>query len=86
MKPAVKKPTSKEEKEASSWPIWEKEESSFPWQYDEKETCLILKGKAQVNCADGTVEFGPGDYVVFPEGLTCTWTIKEKIEKHYKFG
>ncbi len=86
MKPTVKKPSSKEEKEASSWPIWEKEESSFPWQYDEKETCLILKGSAQVKCADSTVEFGPGDYVVFPEGLTCTWTIKEKIKKHYKFG
>jgi uncharacterized protein len=86
MKPTVKKPTAKEAKEASSWPLWEKEESTFPWQYDEKETCLILKGKASVKSPDGTAEFGPGDYVIFPEGLTCTWTIKEKITKHYKFG
>jgi uncharacterized protein len=86
MKPTVKKPNEKEQKEASAWSIWEKEESTFPWQYDEKETCLILKGKAAVKCPEGTVEFGPGDYVVFPEGLLCTWTIKEKIKKHYKFG
>jgi uncharacterized protein len=40
MKPTVKKPTPKEQKEAEAWPIWEKEESTFPWEYDEKETCL----------------------------------------------
>ncbi len=86
MKPNVKKPTQKETKEAQSWPIWEKEESTFPWQYDEKETCLILKGTASVKCGEGVVEFAAGDYVVFPEGLECTWNIKEKIKKHYKFG
>jgi hypothetical protein len=21
------------------WPIWEKEVSTFPWRYDERETC-----------------------------------------------
>jgi uncharacterized protein len=86
MKPKVKKPNQKETHEAQSWPIWEKEESTFPWEYDEKETCLILKGKATVNSAYGTIEFGAGDYVEFPQGLKCTWEIKEKIKKHYKFG
>lgn len=86
MKPTVKKPNQKENQEAQAWPIWEKEESTFPWEYDEQETCLILKGKAAVKCAEGTVEFGAGDYVVFPQGLKCTWIVKEKIKKHYKFG
>lgn len=86
MKPTVKKPTQKESKEASSWPIWEKEESTFPWEYGEQETCLILKGKAAVKTPEGTIEFGEGDYVIFPPGLKCTWTIKQKIKKHYKFG
>ena len=63
-----------------------KEASTFPWQYDEKETCLILEGKAIIKCSDGTLEFGTGDYVVFPQGLKCTWEIKDKIRKHYKFG
>ena len=86
MKPTVKKPNRKEIHEAQSWSIWEKEESTFPWEYDEKETCLILKGKATVKSAAGTIEFGAGDYVEFPVGLKCTWEIKEKIKKHYKFG
>ena len=86
MKPKVRKPTKDESEKAESWPIWEKEESEFPWEYDEQETCLILKGKAVVKTSDGDIEFGAGDYVIFPEGLTCTWEIKERIRKHYKFG
>ena len=86
MKPNVKKPTVEEKQEAENWPIWEKEKSTFQWQYDTKETCLILKGKAVVNCPEGKVEFTAGDYVVFPQGLKCTWEIKDKITKHYKFG
>jgi uncharacterized cupin superfamily protein len=86
MKPSLRKPNDAEKEEAESWPIWEKEKSTFPWQYDEKETCLILEGRATVKCPEGTVEFSSGDYVIFPEGLKCTWDIKEKIKKHYKFG
>jgi uncharacterized cupin superfamily protein len=86
MKPNVKKPTAKERKEAESWPIWEKEKSEFPWEYDEQETCLILEGKATVKTPEGNIEFEAGDYVVFPKGLKCTWEIKEVIRKHYNFG
>jgi hypothetical protein len=87
MKPKVKKPTEKEKQEAESWPIWEKEESEFPWEYDLQETCLILEGKAVVKTPEGgSVEFGAGDYVVFPKGLRCTWEIRKKIRKHYNFG
>jgi uncharacterized cupin superfamily protein len=87
MKLKVAKPTEKEAQEAKSWPIWEKEESTFPWEYDETEKCLILEGKARVKTSDGeTVEFGAGDYVVFPKGLKCTWEIKNRIRKHYSFG
>jgi uncharacterized cupin superfamily protein len=67
MKPKVKKPTEKEQQEAASWPVWEKEESKFPWEYDVQETCLILEGKAVVQMPEGNVEFGAGDYVVFPQ-------------------
>ena len=86
MKPNVKKPTEEERKEAESWPIWEKEKSEFLWEYDEQETCLILEGKATVKTPEGNIEFGAGDYVVFPKGLKCTWKIKEGIRKHYNFG
>jgi len=70
-----------------SWPIWEKEVSSFPWSYDEKDTCYILEGSAKVRAEDGeTVEFGAGDLVVFPEGMDCTWEITSPIRKHYRMG
>lgn len=86
MKPKVRKPTDKEFQEAKSWSIWEKEESEFPWEYFEQETCLILEGNAVVKTTEKRIEFGAGDYVVFPEGFKCTWEIKKKIKKHYKFG
>ena len=86
MKPKVRKPTENELREAESWPIWEKEESKFPWEYDEQETCLIIEGKAVAKTPEGDVEFGAGDYVVFPKGLKCSWEIKKRIRKYYKFG
>jgi uncharacterized cupin superfamily protein len=86
MKPKVKKPTEEERQKAESCPIWEKEKSAFPWEYDVQETCLILEGEAVIRTQEGNVEFGKGDYVVFPKGLACTWEIKKKIRKHYNFG
>ena len=41
----VRKPTPEEEAAMQTCPIWEKEASSFPWHYDEKETCLIIEGQ-----------------------------------------
>ena len=70
-----------------SWPIWEKEPSSFPWHYDEQETCLVLEGKVTVTPKGGEpVTFSKGDLVVFPQGMSCTWNVQEAVRKHYKFG
>ena len=70
-----------------SWPIWEKEASTFSWHYGEKETCYILEGKVTVEPKDGkAVEINPGDLVVFPAGMGCVWKISQKIKKHYNFG
>lgn len=86
LKPQVRKPDEEESEKAQSWPTWEKEASTFPWEYDQQETCLIIEGRAMAKTDEGDVEFGAGDYVIFPKGLKCTWEIKEKIRKHYKFG
>lgn len=86
MKVEVRKPTKEELNEAKNWPTWEKEPSTFPWEYHQKETCLIVEGKTVVRTDEGRVEFSAGDYVIFPKGLKCTWEIKEKIRKHYKLG
>jgi uncharacterized cupin superfamily protein len=70
-----------------SWPVWEKEVSTFDWHYDEKESCYILKGRVRVEPEEGeAVEFGPGDFIVFPEGMDCIWKISEPVRKHYRFG
>ena len=87
MKPEIRKPSKEEEKEAQNWPIWEKEISEFPWEYDTKETCLILEGDVVVINEDGKdFHFKKGDYVIFPEGMRCTWKINKEVRKHYKMG
>ncbi|NLH47135.1 MAG: cupin domain-containing protein [Myxococcales bacterium] len=70
-----------------SWGIWECEISRFDWEYDETETCYILEGQVRVTTAAGeTVEFGPGDLVVFPRGLKCTWDVSRPVRKHFQFS
>ena len=70
-----------------SWPIWEKEVSEFPWEYDESETCYILDGDVIVTPDNGNpVRFGKGDLVMFSRGLKCIWKIDKAVRKHYKFG
>lgn len=71
-----------------AWPIWEKEVSTFPWHYDERETCYVLEGRVRVVPKGGAkaVEFGAGDLVTFPEGMDCEWTISTPVRKHYRFG
>ena len=68
-----------------NWPIWEKEISRFDWTYDADEECLILQGRFDVETADGTFSFGPGDFITFPKGLSCVWDIKEPVRKHFNF-
>ncbi len=68
------------------WPTWEKEVSEFDWEYNRKETCYIISGKAVITCEDGDVfEIEQGDYITFPQGLKCRWKITEDIEKYYRF-
>ena len=71
----------------SSWRIWTKEVSEFPWTYDEQETCYLLEGEVVVTPDGGEpVQFGKGDLVTFPEGMSCTWKILQDVRKHYHFG
>lgn len=68
------------------WPIWEKEVSTFPWQYDRQETCYLLEGDVTVTPDDGEpVQIQRGDLATFPAGMSCTWEIREPVKKHYDF-
>ncbi|MGQ9650839.1 MAG: cupin domain-containing protein [Phycisphaerae bacterium] len=87
MKPEIRRPTEDEKKQAQTWPIWTKEVSEFPWQYDEKETCLIIEGDVTVTNETGEqFRFSSGDWVVFPQGMKCTWKVNKPVRKHYNFG
>ncbi len=85
----VSKPTDQQKKTAETWPVWSCRESVFDWDYTQTETCLLIEGKVTVTDrpegAD-SVTFGPGDYVVFPQGLKCVWKVTEPVKKYYDFS
>jgi len=69
-----------------NWPIWTKEVSEFSWFYDTSETCYILEGQAVITPEGGqAVEINVGDWVEFPQGMSCQWKITRAIKKHYQF-
>ncbi|MDD3297198.1 MAG: cupin domain-containing protein [Candidatus Omnitrophica bacterium] len=73
--------------EVFSWPIWRREECSFDWEYDEKETCYFLEGEVNIETAKGVIsKIKKGDLAIFPKGLVCKWHITKAVKKHYKFG
>jgi len=83
----VWQPTPKEVENTEGWEIWNKEESDFQWQYDDKETCYIISGEAIVEDKLGNkIHFKTGDMVEFKKGLNCTWKIIQAIKKRYYFG
>jgi uncharacterized protein len=70
----------------SSWGIWSKEISKFPWTYDVTETCYFLEGEVTVTPDGGApVKMGKGDMATFPKGMSCTWDITKPVRKHYTF-
>jgi hypothetical protein len=80
-------PSTLDELGVRSWPIWTKEVSTFPWSYDEPETCLFLEGEVVVTPDGGApVSVGKGDLVMFPSGMSCTWKVLKPVRKHYRFG
>lgn len=69
------------------WPIWTKEASTFPWVYDDAETCYFLTGDVVVTPEGGEpVVMGAEDLVTFPAGMACTQEIRAAVKKHDSFG
>jgi len=69
-----------------NWGTWTCEVSRFNWEYADKESCYLFEGEVTVETDEETVSFGAGDFVVFPKGLKCIWTVKKAVKKVYKFG
>mmetsp|Transcript_117192 Transcript_117192/g.184339 ORF Transcript_117192/g.184339 Transcript_117192/m.184339 type:complete len:98 (+) Transcript_117192:72-365(+) len=86
----MSKEEAQEKYKISGWGTWGCDVSKFDWQYSGTETAYILEGEVTVTptgewggCKPVTV--GAGDYVTFPDGMTCTWDVTKKIKKHYNF-
>ncbi|RAL42213.1 unnamed protein product [Cuscuta campestris] len=73
-----------------SWPKWGCSPGKYQLKFDAEETCYLLRGKVKVypknSASPETVEFGAGDLVVIPKGLSCTWDVSVAVDKHYKFS
>ncbi|OJU11969.1 MAG: cupin [Clostridiales bacterium 43-6] len=82
----VKKPSPEEIAQIQKYPTWSCGVSEFDWFYDSQETCLILEGEVTVEYGTGSVDFGTGDCVIFPKGLSCVWKVKKAVKKHYIFA
>jgi uncharacterized cupin superfamily protein len=50
-----------------------------------KMCCVMIEGEVTVTYDDGSVSFGAGDYVEFPQGLSCVWKVTKPVRKHYAF-
>ena len=70
----------------SSWNIWDCPVSEFRLDFDNKnERSYILEGEIVVTPDGGEpVTIVPGDYVIFPDGLTSVWTVTKTLKKHYQ--
>ena len=70
--------------DCSKWPTWTSKPDHFDWSYDREEHCYIVEGEATIETnEENAVTIGPGDYVIFPKGLKCHWTVHRYIKKHY---
>lgn len=70
----------------SSWAIWTKEVSEFPWSYASQEKFYVLEGHVIITPDGGdAVEITAGDLVTCPAGMSCRWQVLEPIRKHYHF-
>ncbi|MCL2061259.1 MAG: cupin domain-containing protein [Firmicutes bacterium] len=86
MEITVKKPSAQEKAYMEGKPTWSCGVSEFDWFYDSQEVCLIIEGEVCVSYGEGkTAEFGAGDYVVFPKGLSCVWKVTKPVKKYYEF-
>ena len=63
---------------------WTADIGSWQVRYDEWEFCHILEGRAElaeVGCPP--VLAGPGDSFVLSAGFQGTWTVLERLTKHF---
>lgn len=67
---------------------WACPPGKYKMKYNAQQTCYLVRGKVKVYPKDSStapVEFGAGDLVIIPKGISCTWDVTASVDKHYKF-
>ena len=84
----IQKPSPEILEYLKTWPIWEKEISTFEWEYEETEEAYIVQGEARIHSLERpeSITFKAGDHVTFPKGLKVRWEIISPIKKHFRIG
>ncbi|CAL0326845.1 unnamed protein product [Lupinus luteus] len=69
------------------WPKWGCSAGKYQLKFDAEETCYLVRGKVKAYPKGSSefVEFGTGDLVTIPKGMSCTWDVSVAVDKYYKF-
>ncbi|XP_062079486.1 uncharacterized protein LOC133783900 [Humulus lupulus] len=77
------------------WPKWGCSPGKYQLKFDAEETCYLVRGKVKAypkgsessssSSSSELVEFGAGDLVTIPKGMSCTWDVSVAVDKYYKF-
>lgn len=70
-------------RDGSAWTmLWDCSAGSFEWHYTFDETIHFLEGGATITGPDGiTRDYGPGDMVFFPTGISARWKVDCYVRK-----
>lgn len=82
----VRVPQDRDRDIASEWPIYSTKIRRIQRAYKQKETLLVLKGRAEVSCGGmQPVELEVDALATIPAGAECEWEVKEAMMMHYMF-
>lgn len=86
--PAVRlHPAAEDERKALGWASWPTRTvapKTFAERCDRTETCYVAEGEAVIDTPVGSVTIEPGQLVVFPKGLECTWNVLKAVKMHVR--
>lgn len=69
----------------SGWEIWECNEPTFSYTYDQSVTLHVNRGAASLAFSDGSsVELQQGDVLTIRKGISAVWTIPGGIQNSYE--
>jgi uncharacterized cupin superfamily protein len=67
------------------WEIWECNDPTFSYNYDQSVTLHVNRGAASLAFSDGSsVDLQQGDVLTIRRGISAVWTIPDGIQNSYE--